>query len=87
MQKLPSHAVPKDLELTGAITLRFHPSVCVAGSYEVQPKDDGRVKLQCWKEFINQVGWKVGTKIVLLLCQCADYACLFVNPLDADLME
>lgn len=87
LQKLPKRMVPTDLELTGAISVRFPPRVCVTGSYEVLPEDDGRVKMTCWKDFINAVGWKVKTKIVMMFCRCDDHTCLFVSPLDALLLH
>ena len=42
LQKLPKRMVPTDLELTGDISVRFHPGVCVNGTYEVLLQDDAK---------------------------------------------
>ena len=87
LQKLPKRIVPTDLELTGAISVRFPPRMAFTGSYEVLPEDNGRVKMTCWMEFIKAVGWKVNTKIVMMFWRCDDQTCLFVSPLDARLLH
>ena len=84
MQKLPRHAVPSDLALSGPLTLRFHPEVSVEGSYTVLTGDDGRVSIRGWKKFVEMVGQEVNMKIVMLFCHRDDMTWLFVDPLDAD---
>jgi hypothetical protein len=81
MQKLPRRALPKELALSGDVTLRFHPRVATKGSYTVLTGDDGRVKIKGWKNFIEELGWEVNSKIVMLFCRCDDKAWLFFNHL------
>jgi hypothetical protein len=76
MHKLPRRAVPKDLALSGHVTLRY-PTLSVKVS-------DGHVIIKGWKNFIEQMGWEVSMKIVMLFCGCDDKAWLFVNHLDAE---
>jgi hypothetical protein len=55
------------------------PTVCC-----VLTGDDGHVIIKGWKNFIEQMGWEVNMKIVMLLCRCDDKAWLFVNHLDTE---
>ena len=79
-------AVPHDLPLSGPVTVVFHPDVTVVGSYNVLTADDGRVKICCWKNFVDLVGWKAKTKLVMLFCLRDDMTSLLVRPLDAVVM-
>nr|XP_051205068.1 uncharacterized protein LOC127318621 [Lolium perenne] len=79
--RLPMRAVPDDLEITGDITVRLYPAVSVTGSYKVLLNDDGRVKIDCWKDFIKEAGWEVNRKIVMLFCRGNGFTWLFANPL------
>ncbi|KAM0822348.1 hypothetical protein ACQ4PT_071552 [Festuca glaucescens] len=84
--KIHRRAVPDDLALCGPVTVVFHPDATVVGSYNVLTEDHGRVKVCCWRTFIDQVGWKAKMKIVMLFCHRDDMTWLFLDPLDAVVM-
>ena len=68
LQKIPRCAVPDDLAQSGPVTVRFHRDVSVVGSYNVLFADDGRVRICCWKNFINQVTWLIIDPLDVMTC-------------------
>jgi hypothetical protein len=49
----PAHVVPKDMSLSGDITLVCHPNTVVKGSYAIS-NHDGHARMNGWRELINK---------------------------------